>query len=326
MFFNRFIHVLLLAYVVAALVFWGLSLNRQSEQIFELQAGQLHEHIDSLKQPGLFAQEYQKLLEKRKARRAQYVGEGSTFLVVILIGAGVVYAAFRRRLGLSRQQNNFMLSVTHELKTPLAAVKLNLQTLARPNLTEVQKSQLLNRSITEADRLNELCNNMLMAAQVEGQQYRIMREPVALSKLVTRKVAEFAQRFPGLLETNIAPEIEVEGDAGMLGMVLSNLIENALKYAPGRRADVVLFQEKKVAVLQVKDLGNGIPDAERRKIFRKFYRIGDEATRRSKGTGLGLYLVQHIVRRHRGNVAVYANEPQGSVFEVQLPVLQQADR
>lgn len=321
MFLNRFIHILLLAYVVAALVFWGLSLNRQSEQLFQLQAIQLHEHIDSLKQPALFQAEYKKLLDKRKARRTQYIGEGSTFLVVILIGAGVVYAAFRRRLGLSRQQNNFMLSVTHELKTPLAAIKLNLQTLARPNLTDAQKNQLLTRSISEADRLNELCNNMLMASQVEGQQYRITQEPTDFSELVMRKTHEFSQRFPGMVAAHVAPDIQVQGDAWLLSMVLSNLIENALKYAPGQQVEVVLFQEKSRAVLQVKDLGSGIPEAERRKIFRKFYRIGHEATRRSKGTGLGLYLVQHIVRRHKGSVSIRSNQPQGSIFEVKLPVL-----
>lgn len=321
MFFNRFIHILLLAYVVAALVFWGLSLNRQSEQLFLLQSNQLSEHIDPKLQPDLYRAAYQQLLDKRKARRTQYIGEGTTFLVVILIGAGVVYAAFRRRLGLSRQQNNFMLSVTHELKTPIAAMKLNLQTLQRANLSDRQRSQLISRSISEADRLNELCNNMLMASQVEGQQYRFTKEETNLSDLVSRKAQEFAQRYPEHLALQVNPGIQVLGDAWMLSMALSNLIENALKYAPGQKVTVALSQEKKWAVLQVRDLGRGIPEKERRHIFRKFYRIGDEATRRSKGTGLGLYLVQHIVRRHKGNVSVQPNLPQGSVFEVRLPAI-----
>lgn len=321
MFFNRFIHILLLAYVVAALVFWGFSLNRQSEQLFHLQSVQLHEHIDSLRQPALFQQEYQKLLDKRRARRTQYIGEGTTFLVVILIGAGVVYAAFRRRLELSRQQNNFMLSVTHELKTPIAAMKLNLQTLQRPKLSDEQRAQLLSRSVSEADRLNELCNNMLMASQVEGQQYRFTKEPVDLSELTQRKSAEFSQRFPGILTAEIEPGIKVLGDTWMLGMVLTNLIENALKYAPGAPVMVVLGSGNKEAVLQIKDQGKGIPEGEQRKIFRKFYRIGDETTRRSKGTGLGLYLVQHIVRRHKGTVRILPNLPSGTVFAIRLPLL-----
>lgn len=313
--------MLLLAYVVAALVFWGLSLNRQSEQIFRQEAALLHYRLDSVRQPARYGREFQKLLQKRKARRAQYIGEGSTFLVVIFIGAGVVYAAFRRRLHLSRQQNNFMLSVTHELKTPLAAIKLNLQTLERPNLTGVQRAQLLTRCVREADRLNELCNNMLMASQVEGQQYRMASEPVALSRLVQQKAEEFNLRHPGLVVANIAPDISVKGDEWLLGIALSNLLENAFKYAPGKPVQLVLQQQGGSVMLQVQDQGMGIPESERRKIFRKFYRVGDEATRRSKGTGLGLYLVKHIVRRHKGRVRVKANKPQGAIFEVMLPVL-----
>lgn len=137
-FFNT-IYLLLLAYIIAALVFWGLSLHKQSERIFQQEVLFLRSQTDTLKTPVLYKNSMEKLQAKRILRRKQYIGEGSTFLLIIFIGAAVVYSSFRRSIRLSRQQNNFMLSVTHELKSPIAAVKLNLQTLEKYKLDEEKK-------------------------------------------------------------------------------------------------------------------------------------------------------------------------------------------
>src|SRR5699024_8124737 len=118
----------------------------------------------------------------------------------------------------------------------------------------------------------------------------------------------------------------VEGDVLMLQIVCSNLIENAQKYAPdGTEVFIRLFKKENNAVLQIKDEGEGIPKEEKTKIFNRFYRIGNENTRKTKGTGLGLFLTKKILAQHKGNIVVKDNVPSGSIFEVTLPVVSATD-
>lgn len=319
-FFNT-IYLLLLIYTIAALIFWGLSLQRQSEKIFEQQALHLRSQVDSVRSPVAYFEEMQKLKATRERRKKQYIGEGSTFLLVIFIGAAVVYSSFQRSIRLSRQQNNFMLSVTHELKSPIAAMKLNLQTLEKYKLDEDKKNALIDKCIKESNRLNDLCNNMLLASQMEGRQYKAVKEKLNFSELTDRIVREYVQRYPGRFESEIGDAAFLYADHLMLQMAISNLIENALKYSPTDTIiKIKLFEKNKYACLQVIDEGGGVPDNEKQKIFRKFYRVGNESTRKTKGTGLGLYLTRRIVGQHRGKINVKDNTPTGSVFELSLPL------
>lgn len=319
-FFN-IIYLLLLAYTLAALVFWGLSLNKQSKTIYEQQLLHLRSQIDSTTQTQSFLEKRSQMEDNRERRKKQYIGEGSTFLLVILIGAAVVYSSFLRSLRLSRQQNNFMLSVTHELKSPIAAMKLNLQTLEKYQLDEEKKHTLIDKCIKEANRLNELCNNMLLASQMEGRQYKSAKESVNFTELVSFAAREYMQRYPSRFDTHIGDETYIlHGDKLMLQMAVNNLIENALKYSPSdTRIHIHLLSKNKQVCLQVADEGIGIPDSEKHKIFRKFYRLGNENTRKTKGTGLGLYLTKKIAQQHKGKIAVKNNEPKGSMFELCLP-------
>ena len=316
------VHVLLLAYVIAALVFWGVSLQKQSAEIFEQERLILRSTVDSNVNAALYTSRLDELESKRKRRTSQYIGEGSTFLLVILIGAGVVYSSFRRSIRLSRQQNNFMLAVTHELKSPIAAIKLNLQTLERHQLDGSKREQLIERCINEANRLNNLCNNMLIASQMEGRQYVAARETLNFGDLVEHSVHEYSIRYPQRFEEGPVANVEVVGDKLLLQMAINNLLENAAKYTPADKPITVqLLNKNKTAVLQVMDLGPGIADTEKRKIFNKFYRVGNEETRKTKGTGLGLYLTSRIVKQHKGNILVRDNEPRGSIFEIDLPLV-----
>jgi signal transduction histidine kinase len=316
------IYVLLLIYTIAAMLFWGFSLNKQSEKIYEQQALHLRSQVDSLKQPEAFNAEMAKLEKTRLTRRKQYLGEGSTFLLVIFIGAAVVYTSFQRSLRLSRQQNNFMLSVTHELKSPIAAMKLNLQTLEKYRLDEDKKNLLIDKCIREANRLNDLCNNMLLASQMEGRQYKATKEKLSFTEMVSSVLKEYLQRYPDRFSLEITEDDNVlNGDRLMLQMAINNLLENAVKYSPAEEKIEVKLQSKdNRACLQVTDHGAGVPDAEKQKIFRKFYRVGNENTRTTKGTGLGLYLTQKIARQHKGKIVIKDNVPAGSIFELSLPL------
>lgn len=314
-------HVLLFAYIVSALLFWGYSLENKSQTIYELEYKSLKSEIDSAQNPIAFNAELESIMNKRETRTKQYIGEGSTFLLVIIIGAAVVYSSFRRSIRLSKQQNNFMLSVTHELKSPIAAMKLNLQTLERHKLDEDKKGLLVNRCVKEANRLNDLCNNMLFASQMEGRQYKPAKEKLSLSDLINDSLQDYASSYPNRFVVKEIDTISITGDKVSLQMAVNNLLENAIKYTPSDKpVTISLIKQDNHAVFAVADEGQGIPDEEKAKIFNKFYRVGSEETRKSKGTGLGLYLTSKIVKQHKGKISVKDNQPQGAIFELSLPV------
>jgi signal transduction histidine kinase len=316
------LHLLLLLYIVVALVFWGMSLQKQSKKIYEQDLAMLHIAGDSIAHPTEYRDSRIKIEHEMESRREQYLGEGTTFLAVILIGAFVVYKSFQRRIILSRQQNNFMLSVTHELKSPIAGIKLNLQTLERhQKLDESQKRTLLARSIAESDRLNDLCNNMLYASQLEGRQYKPVKEKFDLSELVAECLADYNSRYPNRFTEDLPSGMAIWGDKVMLRIALNNLLENAVKYTPPDETVAIrLAVVGRSAKIEVADLGIGIPDEEKPKVFSKFYRVGSEETRNSKGTGLGLYLAKKIVEQHKGKMTLHDNLPRGAVFCIQLPL------
>jgi signal transduction histidine kinase len=314
------VYLVLLGYIICALVFWEMALQRQNGQIFAQSIITLQSRVDTLAEPVVYHQEMGKLAATFRSHEKQYLAEGITFLLVTLIGAGVVYRSINRRIMLSRQQNNFMLAVTHELKSPIAAIKLSMQTLQKHQLSEDKRNDLVSRCITEADRLNDLCNNLLLASQLEGRKYKPATEEFNLSDLIEDTVKEYAHRYPRKFEEDIAPACKVTGDKVMLQMAINNIIENAIKYTSDQKPIAISLTTKPgTAVLDIMDQGPGIADAEKKVIFNKFYRIGNEGSRKSKGTGLGLYLTQKIVREHKGKITVKDNKPAGAIFEICLP-------
>lgn len=304
----------LLAYILAALIWWFIALNQQNQQMAKYDLEQLQQ--TDKKYQAKF--DDIKSLEKRKT--AQYLGEGITFFLLIIAGAVFVFRAIRRELKISEQQQNFMIAITHELKTPISVAKLNLETMQKRKLDEQQQQRLIQTTLEETNRLNALCNNMLLSSQIEAGGYRITIEETNISELIGKCVQDFITRYPQQkIEADLAPDIFIKGDRLLLQMLANNLIENAIKY--GSKAlpvTVSLSEDKNKIIFQVKDLGKGIAIEERDKIFGKFYRVGNEATKKAKGTGLGLYLTKKITNQHNANISVTDNSPNGAIFTVVL--------
>lgn len=241
-------------------------------------------------------------------------------LLTILVGLGVygVFNSIRMIYNLNKQQNNFLLSVTHELKTPIAAMKLLLQTIRTRQLPEEKRNELLDKAVANSDRLNELAENMLTAMQIENNKYDYGKESFLLSDLVGRLVESYQLRTE--LTSQVEDDLEVVGDRFILRISMNNLLENAIKYGNGNPVDVRLFSQGDKAIVEIRDQGIGIPESERKKIFRKFYRVEDEEIRDTKGTGLGLFIVKETIEKHGGSIKVSSNEPHGTVFRVELPL------
>lgn len=316
------LYTFLLLYIVIALLFWGHSLTLQSEIIYEHEMNSLNARINKIENPVQYTMAKTDIDDKWHSRSRQYVGEGIAFLAIIVIAAGVVYTSMRKNIQLSKQQTNFMLSVTHELKSPIAAVKLNLETIGKRKLTEDQLKTLVNRSIKETNRLNDLCNNLLVATQMETRDAQTAAEEFDFSEMVSDSCTLFAERGAMPIETNIQEGCYTVGDIFLWKMVISNLIENAMKYAPNSPyISVGIEKVDENIVFNVSDLGVGISDEEKQKIFLKFYRVGNENSRKTKGTGLGLYITAAIVKQHKGTIEIRDNVPNGSIFEITLPAV-----
>ncbi|MEI7628663.1 MAG: ATP-binding protein [Bacteroidota bacterium] len=306
------VYWILLSYMVAALLWWFIALDKQNKMISNIMLSELKREDPN------YYRDANAIGNAAHRKTIQFISEGTTFLVLILVGAVFVFRATRRQIKLSQQQQNFMMAVTHELKTPIAVAQLNLETLQKRLLDEDKRQMLISNTLQEANRLNTLCNNILFAAQLDAGAYTTTKQEVNLSDLLEGCVDNFKKRFSTReIQEKISESIYLIGEPLLLQMLVNNLIDNANKYASKETPITVSLQQTGNQIeFSVADLGEGLAEDEKKKIFEKFYRVGEENTRKTKGTGLGLYLCKKIVQGHAGKIFVSNNQPQGSIFTV----------
>jgi signal transduction histidine kinase len=252
---------------------------------------------------------------------AMITGEGSIFILVFSIGAFWLHRSIKRERKLQEQKKNFLLSVTHELKSPLASIKILLQTIQKRTLTKEQAMDFIGKALTDIERLDDMVENMLLASKIDNRSYTFPKDKFNLSVLVDSIVNRLqltkCDSNQQVIDAEIEPKIQITGDKFALTSVVTNLIENAIKYSgPCEIVNVKLFSKDGRIVLEVADHGIGIADSEKSRIFDKFYRVGSEDTRNTKGTGLGLYIVKEVLEKHEASIKVKDNRPVGSIFEV----------
>ncbi len=249
---------------------------------------------------------------------------GTLFLVLVLVGVVLYLLISIKGIRLNQRQSNFMDSVSHELKSPIASLKLYLQTLARRSVTEQQQANFYRFMLDDVERLDSLINHMLDAARLDQQPVETDIADVDLSA-VLRSCAETAcLRYHLPVETirlNVVSAI-LRARPIDIEMVFRNLIDNAIKYGGAEPVVEVdsQFAGDQTVVTHIIDNGRGIPAKLRRKIFGRFVRLGSELERSQSGTGLGLFIVRTLVKRLHGKITVRDRGHQpGTIFEVQLP-------
>lgn len=314
--FVSFIYWVFLTYMVAAFIWWYVSLENQNTQIANVKFQSI-----KLDDPALY--EKVKSIEAFQDRKTkQYIGEGLTFLFLFLLGAVYVYRSLLKQLRYSNQQQNFMMAVTHELKTPIAITQLNIETLLKRELDHAQQKKLIENTLKETHRLDALCNNILLASQLDMGKYESNKQLIDLSEITQLAIKSFLERCPNrICISNIKSDVLIQGERLLIQLLLNNLLDNANKYSEADRPITIALESINHAItLSIKDEGRGIPLREREKVFEKFYRVGEEATRSTKGTGLGLYLCKKIIEYHLGSIRISDNEPKGSIFTLTFPI------
>ena len=311
--------------MLLAFTWWSVLLFTKNRDAFgaktellriALAAQELYINEENFQQTSVYRQ-----LEKDYSRQEWMIlGEGMAFSITLLIGLYLINRGYNREMQAARQRRNFLLSITHELKSPISSIRLVLETLNKRKLEEKQKEKLLRSGLQENERLHRLVNDLLLSAKLEATYQPIFTE-LDLVSLLRDLIEQVSQKFPDAsIHTTLPSELPFQGDATGMRSLLLNLLENALKYSDPP-ADIRINGQKDATniLLEIADQGHGIPDREKNKIFEKFYRVGNEDTRKTKGTGLGLYIVKEIVTAHGGKIQVLNNKPKGTVFKITLP-------
>jgi signal transduction histidine kinase len=323
------ISYLIVTYMLLAFGWWGILLLRKNEEAhlarvdklaIELAVQQRIERASDFRR----TENYQRLTERFERQQRMIVGEAIFLSLSLALGLYLLYRNLRKEISAAEQQRNFLLSITHELKSPLAGIRLILETFQkRRELKPEIQQKLSTNALAETDRLTALVNDLLLSAKLENV-YQLNRETVDFGALVQEAADRVALKYRGTkMNVDIEPDLPtISGDRPGLTSVVVNLLENAAKYSQPEPVIHTVLQRggSSEIVWTVRDNGVGIPDREKRRVWTKFYRVGNEDTRSTKGTGLGLFIVRQIIHKHGGQIELTDNEPRGSVFRVYLPV------
>ena len=312
--------------MLIAFSWWSVLLYTKNKDAFVAKAEHMKilmiaESVISNNTDFLQTTEYQDLAKKYQRQEWMILGEAIVFIISLVIGVWLINRGYNKEILLANQQRNFLLSITHELKSPLSSIRLILETFQKRELNLAQKEKFTKSALQETDRLTTLVNDLLLAAKIETT-YQPLVEPIPLTASLEDIVSKLKMKFPEAVFTLTSdpPDLFIEGDRLGITSTLINLLENALKYSPKpAMIEASIKADNQNIIIDIADQGHGINDKEKKKIFGKFYRIGSEDTRKTKGTGLGLFIVNEIIKAHYGKIEVLDNLPKGSRFRITLP-------
>ncbi len=322
----RILYYFVIIYLVMAFVWWAVLLFRKNQDVCQTKEQVLLMSMmaeGKVKNAAELAETSVYIALKKKHQRQEYmiIGEAVVFVISLAIGIWLINRGYRKEIAVAQKERNFLLSITHELKSPIASIQLVLETLLKRQLNETQSRKLKTRALKETKRLHNLINDLLLSARLDSS-YHLHLEKIDINKLLGSILSKLKEKYPSTTLLFQKEEVPfINGDLLSLSSVVNNLIENAEKYSHGEAAITISSGKvKNFAFFQIADKGIGISDKEKNRIFEKFYRIGNEDTRRTKGTGLGLFIVDQIVKAHKGKIQVFDNKPRGTVFKVLLPL------
>ena len=251
---------------------------------------------------------------------------GTTLLTLAIVGTALYLTLSIKAINITRRQSNFIDSVTHELKSPIASLKLYLQTLNRRPMRPEEQVQFFRDMLEDVERLDQLISHLLDAARLEKDRAHQEPEDVDLADLLRRSSETVCLRYRApqeAIKLSLAP-VFLRATRVDLELIFRNLIDNAVKYADDDQPEVEVALSpagESDALVRITDNGRGIPHSQRGRLFARFVRLGSELVRNKPGTGLGLYIVHTLVKRLGGTVSIHDRDrgKRGTTFEVRLP-------
>jgi len=273
--------------------------------------------IDHNQRLSIFGLEEQlSAIDKRlRTNKTKWLGEGLTLGALLLVILGLMWNNLNRILKLNQQQTNFLLAVTHELKTPIAAAKLAIETALRKPEPELFE-RMLTLSKQNMNRLAKTMDKVLLATRLDTNIAQPSKEWIPIEELIEESLNQ-AQVAPELMKNihlDMEMRLEILADKSMMATALQNLISNSIKYSEENCVNINVKTQvgNERCTIWVKDNGIGIEGTEKKMVVKKFYRVGDEHTRARQGTGLGLYLVNQIAKMHNAQLIIEDNTPSGT--------------
>lgn len=313
----RWFSLVVMTYMLLAITWWGVLLYQKNNDHY-IEKKELLRYKSGTEDAFL-------QLENEKSRQSlMIIGEGVTLVLTLLAGLWIINRSALKEIANISAQNNFFLSVSHELKSPIASIKLALQTLQRQNISTPMRNNLLNKAVMDSDRLENLVQNVLLSVNINNKQFELFYENFDLIALIKELIVKMSSHDPDTtIHLNNSDEILlINADRSGITLILSNLIENGLKYSPDKKelwVEVTDMKSAKQFHVMIKDRGIGIEDHYKKEVFKRFYRVTDLNTRSQKGTGLGLFIAREIALAHKGAIEVTDNEPKGTIFTLTIP-------
>ena len=298
-----------------ASTWWTVLLFEKNESEYKAKKELIKIHQD--------LEEEQSLDNEYKRQKWMILGESLFLGGTLIAGMWLIYRGHKKEINSITQQNNFLLAITHELKSPISSIDLILQTLKSRKLNDESKNELIDTSLDELKRLEEMVENLLISAKNENSLTSLTNR-ARLSDIIFEMINELRREHPSiqlLFSSYINNEKEVLTDSRLFSIALKNIINNSIRYGENSMITVYLTAIDHFYKVSIADNGIGIKESEKSKIFNKFYRIGDEMTRQKKGSGLGLYIAKRVIQEHKGHIEVKDNLPKGTIFDIRIPIL-----
>ena len=256
--------------------------------------------------------------------------EGCFLMLLILAGVYVIFVYWNKQNRLNQMQSNFVASVSHELKSPLASIQLYLETLKYQDISKEEEKDFVETMLSDTQRLSELIDNILQSSKADPKSMALQFQPVNLGAFLGEVIKGHKRQLEEkkcLVDLKLEDSPIMNLDQKALRMVFNNLISNAIRYSPvASSLNIHLHKNAKYWEVNFKDQGFGFEKKDIKKVFRKFYRVQNEDTQNIEGAGLGLFISSEIVKNHKGRLKVSSpGRGRGSIFSVLLPVSREVE-
>ncbi len=307
----RWFSYAVMIYMLLGIIWWGKLLYNKNSNYYDL----------LLTGQAITESERQSILKERSRQEWMILGEGAVLGLALLSGLWIINRSATRQISLARQQSNFLLSVSHELKSPIAAIKLAIQTLLRPNIQENTREAITHNAQKDVLRLENHVQNILLSTKLDEQPLELLLSQLDLRELIHKIIQEYpllCERIKVIGSDNL--NVTINGDANYLRLAVKNVIDNALQHSPSTSIAVIeIRSEHNNQLLTISNEGVAISRDEQQKIFEKFYRSKSISKEYSQGTGLGLFLSREIIKAHGGEISIDPSYAQGVRVQIKLP-------